>query len=529
MAPPEPRRRRAITTEQRIALRSYAQQHRSHNQQQLASWFEQQFGHRPSQGTISESLSARFSELDQRGEGPSQKRLRTQHWPELEACLYEWQLQIETQVPISNDLIKAAALRFWHRLPIYRDMEVPQFSSGWLEKFKRRHGITERLRHGEAGSINEALIAEQLVAVQAIASQFHPSNTYNCDESGLLWKITPDRGQATQAIAGTKLEKARITVHFCCNADGSHKLPLWFIGKHRKPRAFGAANININSLGCFWRFNGKAWMKTDIMVEWLYWFDQQVTGRKVLLLMDNFSAHTAAVEALKLMPLQNTVICWLPPNSTSKYQPLDQGIIRAWKAHYRKRWLLYMVDQFEAGKNPLKTTNVLKAIRWSIQAWQTILEATITDCWYHSTVVTRPSALQQSSEVTEVVAEVGGLINQLQQQQRIQSAMSIESFLNPAEEAIQSLEMSDNIEEEIAAQFEPQEDHEPEEELEELPHVRIQEAIEALRVLQLYEEQQAEQSSLPVLQQLSKHEVVLQDRRHRSLRQAPITSFFTAV
>jgi hypothetical protein len=34
--------------------------------------------------------------------------------------------------------------------------------------------------------------------------------------------------------------------------------------------------------------------------------------------------------------------------------------------------------------------------------------------------------------------------------------MSIDSFLYPAEEAIQSLEMSDNIEEERAAQFEPQ-------------------------------------------------------------------------
>jgi hypothetical protein len=267
-------------------------------------------------------------------------------------------------------------------------------------------------------------------------------------------------------------------------------------------------------------------MKTDIMIEWLYWFDQQVTGRKVLLLMDNFSAHTAAVEAIRLMPLINTVICWLPPNTTSKYQPLDQGIIRAWKAHYRKQWLIYMVDQFEAGKNPLKTTNVLKAIRWSIKAWQAISETTITNCWHHSTLISRPSELQSSVETTEVIAEVGGPINQLQQQKRIQSAMSIDSFLNPAEEAIQSLEMSDNIEEEIAAQFEPQEDHEPEEELEELPPVPIQEAIKALRLLRLYEEQQEEQTSMPVVQQLSKHEVVLQDRRHRSLRQARITSYF---
>jgi hypothetical protein len=168
-------------------------------------------------------------------------------------------------------------------------MQVPRFSNGWLEKFKRRHGISEHTRHGEASSVDEALSGEQLVAAQATAAQFHASNTYNCDESGLLLKTVPDKRQAGEAIAGTKHEKARITAHSCCNADGSHKLPIWFIGKHQKPRCFGAANINLNSLGCCWRYNGKVWMKTDIMTEWLYGFDQQVAGRKVLLLMDNFS------------------------------------------------------------------------------------------------------------------------------------------------------------------------------------------------------------------------------------------------
>ena len=38
--------------------------------------------------------------------------------------------------------------------------------------------------------------------------------------------------------------------------------------------------------------------------------------------------------------------------------------------------------------------------------------------------------------------------------------MSVEAFLNPAEEAIQGLENTSNIEEEIAARFDIQEDHE---------------------------------------------------------------------
>jgi hypothetical protein len=98
----------------------------------------------------------------------------------------------------------------------------------------------------------------------------------------------------------------------------------------------------------------------------------------------------------------------------------------------------------------------------------------------------------------------------------------------PLRKAIQGLENTSNIEEEIAAQFDVQEDHEAEEELEELPYVPIQEAIKALRMLQLYEEQQTEDESRPVLDQLNRHELVLQERRQRSLRQAAITSYFIA-
>lgn len=44
-----------------------------------------------------------------------------------------------------------------------------------------------------------------------------------------------------------------------------------------------------------------------------------MTGRKVALLMDNFSAHQAAVADIlaSKTPLKNTLIIWLPTNSTS--------------------------------------------------------------------------------------------------------------------------------------------------------------------------------------------------------------------
>jgi hypothetical protein len=49
-------------------------------------------------------------------------------------------------------------------------------------------------------------------------------------------------------------------------------------------------------------------------------------GKHALLLVDNFSAHEAGLEQLR-DSLQNTKVMWLPPNTTSIDQPLDQGII----------------------------------------------------------------------------------------------------------------------------------------------------------------------------------------------------------
>jgi DDE superfamily endonuclease len=43
---------------------------------------------------------------------------------------------------------------------------------------------------------------------------------------------------------------------------------------------------------------------------------------------------------------------------------MDQGIITSFKLQYRKLWIAYILQQYEADKNPQKTVNLLKAIQW---------------------------------------------------------------------------------------------------------------------------------------------------------------------
>ena len=105
-------------------------------------------------------------------------------------------------------------------------------------------------------------------------------------------------------------------------------------------------------------------MTGEIFEEWLRWFDTIMIHRKVVLLMDNFSAHELAVKSINnsTSPLRNTLVIWLPANSTSRFQPLDQGIINTWKTYWKRQWVKYIVCEFDNGRNPMVSMNILKAL-----------------------------------------------------------------------------------------------------------------------------------------------------------------------
>jgi len=145
-----------------------------------------------------------------------------------------------------------------------------------------------------------------------------------------------DNSLASKWLEGRKQNKEQITLTICCNGDGSDKLPLWVIGKYKNPRCF--KNINKNTFRCQYQNNSSIWMMWEIFLEWLRGFDLHVLGRKVLLIMDNFSGHIPLDQLPNHIQLKNTIVFYLPPNATSKIQPCDAGIIRSFKAYYHHRF-----------------------------------------------------------------------------------------------------------------------------------------------------------------------------------------------
>ena len=114
-------------------------------------------------------------------------------------------------------------------------------------------------------------------------------------------------------------------------------------------------------------------------------------GRHILLLTDNAASHgipsipTEKVHGLNALRLSNVLIVFLPPNTTSHVQPLDAGIIAAFKQHYRLHLMRWYLTEYETAP---PTTNLAKimpgvkqAIMWSVQSMDQITDQSISNCW----------------------------------------------------------------------------------------------------------------------------------------------------
>ncbi|GFS60049.1 tigger transposable element-derived protein 4 [Trichonephila clavipes] len=122
-------------------------------------------------------------------------------------------------------------------------------STGWLDRFRNRHGIVYRQISGEAEAVNEDDISSwKNNVLPSLLQDYAPEDVYNADEFGLFFKLMPDKSFVfkNETCHGGKLSKERLTVLACTNATGTHKIKLVVIGKSRSPRCFK----NVRSLPC---------------------------------------------------------------------------------------------------------------------------------------------------------------------------------------------------------------------------------------------------------------------------------------
>ena len=496
----------AISEAQKKALRTwFRQQYPKPCQRDCIPWFESQFNQQIRPSTVSDILSDRYIYLDNRPVHPATDkhptyRQRPANWPILEDILYQWQQGIESRNGlVTGDMLIEKARQIWPQIPDYQNFPAPEFSTGWLHNFKRRYNIRMRKQHGEALSISQSAV-EEMKAIRTVAGEYNEENIFNMDETGLFWRQAPTSGLGTQTRPGRKREKARSTLTVCVNSTGSERLPIWIIGTTKKPRSL--SGINIDALGGVWRSNKKAWMTTFIMSEWLHSFYSYIgLSRQVLLLLDNFSTHIQGVNITP--PPANIKIQWLPANSTSVYQPLDQGIIMNLKTYYRKAWLHFIIESYEHQQDPVISITLYDAIRWVLRIWRyNISNTTIYSCFRKSQVI-QP----QISLPTEPVPDLTKLYQEAQQAGHIRDVMSLSNFINPPEEDTEPAEEPESLESIISQHVYPQTDDESDDDGPAAPpSPSLKAAIDALRTVIQYQEHSQETcfEEIKMLKQLEK-------------------------
>ena len=247
--------------------------------------------------------------------GLKRKNARISSFEEVENATLKWFTMVrDANLPVSGPVLLGKAEEFASKLRI-SDFKA---STGWLDRFKDRNGITFKKVCGEARSVDteSSDMTEWQSRLKCILDQYRPDDIYNADETGIFYRLLPDKTLEFKAVDchGGKKSKDRLTALVCANMSGNDKLPLLIIGKYARPRCFK----NIKTLPTLYTSNKKAWMTSEIFSDWLRKLDKKFTkkGRKVAMIVDNCPAHP------QIRGLRSIELVFLPPNTTSKTQPV---------------------------------------------------------------------------------------------------------------------------------------------------------------------------------------------------------------
>lgn len=238
-----------------------------------------------------------------------------------------------------------------------------------------QHGIIFKLIVGEAASASDQDVATWLVANGAVIASYAEQDVYNADKTALFYQMLPDKMHVMKgdSCAGGKHSKACITTLLCTNMDGSDwRVPFVFgKSKSKRPRCFR------NYVPVHYRHNAKAWMMHNLFAEWLGKLDcnMQRQGRRVMLVLDNCSAHHV------LTSLTAVTLLFLPPNTTSKVEPLDLGIIRSFKASYRPRTMERSPIAVDCPATNLPHVLLYSAIEMVKVAWAEVMATCVRNCF----------------------------------------------------------------------------------------------------------------------------------------------------
>jgi len=123
-----------------------------------------------------------------------------------------------------------------------------------------------------------------------------------------------------------------------------------------------------------------------------------------------------------------------PPNTTSRVQPLDAGIISSMKVRYWRLQMERALDLCHEKFKKIYKVGVLTAMRWFKKVWEELPSSTIANCWRHIGLVLNGTESDDGAAANVVGEEREGLQLQVDTLVPLRCPMDIADLLNPAGE-----------------------------------------------------------------------------------------------
>ncbi|XP_063302213.1 tigger transposable element-derived protein 1-like [Pelobates fuscus] len=275
-------------------------------------------------------------------------------------------------------------------------MESLAASRGWFDRFKKRYNLYKLKITGEAASADTGAAAAFPASLKDVMDRvsYPPEVVFNVDETRLFWKRMPSRtfiSREQKRAPGFKAAKDRLTLLLGGNASGDFRIKPLLVYHSQTPRAM--RGISKSSMSVIWKANRKAWITRDFFTEWFTdhfctsvqrYCRRKGLEEKALLIMDNTPSHpTNLAELPTCIPVE---VMFLPPNTTLFIQPMDQGVIAAFKAYYLRRTFHQLIEHtdHEDKQSMLdfwKQYHIMKAASNIDLSWKEVTQQCLKAVW----------------------------------------------------------------------------------------------------------------------------------------------------
>ncbi len=194
--------------------------------------------------------------------------------------------------------------------------------------------------------------------------------------------------------------------------------------------------------------------------------------------MDNCSAHIPLMQLASVVTFCNTTVFYLPPNTTSKIQPCDAGIIRSLKAYYRRHFNRLLIQRLQDKVADPEKIDVLEAMHIAVAAWSMdVKPETIRNCFQHYRIRTTDVDVTPVPEEPFIDPEVIKDLEEQVQKLRYRNPMDIRNLIDyPVEREVVYVSTQEEIVQDLSTNPVPEDEVEADDSQESIPV----KAIEAL-------------------------------------------------